>query len=655
MSVETAMSPSSIELQDLRPIAETSPLKYPAIAVEAPAFDPKRLQDVLDGEQKPMRDRMKAILTRPHFRYYQGTDTKEHREQVFAWMLELAQEGIGRLGYPTVAGGDANTAGFLAAFETIAFHDLSLLIKFGVQFGLFGGSIQQLGTEYHHRKYLAPCGTAALPGCFAMTEIGHGSNVKDIETTANYDPVAKQFIIHSPGQSAGKTYIGNAALHGRAATVFAQLIVGGERHGVHAFVVQLRSVEGFLLPGVRIEDNGTKLGLNGVDNGRIWFDHVRIPREDMLDRFASVSTDGAYSSPIANQNSRFFTMLGTLVGGRISIASSGVAAAKSALTIAVRYAGRRRQFAGPQKGVEMLLLDYPVHQRRLLPLVANAYALHFAVRHLGETYAKPDRDEKAVRALEGLAAGIKAWATWNCTATLQTCREACGGEGYIAANRFAALKADSDIFTTFEGDNTVLMQLLSKNLLLELRGKFKSMSTLELVKFFGEQTGTRLAEMNPIAVSKVDKAHLRDTEFHLAALRYREQRSLEGTAKRMRRLAKDGHDAFGAFLGCQVRLGQLAQASVEREIAEQFAAAVAKVTDPGLRATLKELLDLFCLSQIEKSAAWHLEYGYLGSKKTKAIAREVDQLCADLRPKAAALVDAFGIPDELLAAPIALG
>ncbi|OAI42515.1 hypothetical protein AYO41_04185 [Verrucomicrobia bacterium SCGC AG-212-E04] len=647
-------SASTQPAQTLKPIAESRPIEYPQIIAEPPPFSIEKLQALLDGEQKPIRDRVKQILRQPHFRYYEGTDTAEYREKVFHWCLELAREGIARLGYPAVAGGEGATETFLAAFETLAFHDLSLVIKFGVQFGLFGGSLQQLGTEYHHRKYLLPCGTLALPGCFAMTEIGHGSNVKDIETTATYDALTREFVIHSPSPAAGKSYIGNAAVHGRAATVFAQLIVNGERHGVHAFVVPLRSDEGFLLPGVRIEDNGQKLGLNGVDNGKIWFEQIRIPREDMLDRFATVSPEGEYASPIKNPGARFFTMLGTLVGGRISIATNGNNAAKSALTIAVRYAGRRRQFSGSKQEAETLLFDYPSHQRRLMPLLANAYGLHFALQHLVRVYATPRTKESDTRALESLAAGLKAWSTWNTTNTIQTCREACGGEGYLAVNRFAALKADTDIFTTFEGDNTVLLQLLAKNLLTDLRAKFKGMSRLDLLQFFGEQTSTKFVELNPISTSKVDKAHLRDTEFHLAAFRYREQRILLGTAKRMRRLASEGADAYVTFLSCQIRLGVLAQASVERVILEQFAAAVKNCGDKDVQAVLKDLLDLFALVQIEKHRGWYLEYGYLQPRKSKAIGREVDQLCADLRPKAVALVNSFGIPDECLAAPIAL-
>src|SRR4029077_10217344 len=162
-----------------------------------------------------------------------------------------------------------------------------------------------------------------------------------------------------------------------AAVVFAQLEVAGESHGVHAFVVPIRA-HGQVLPGVRVEDDGLKLGLNGVDNGRLWFDRVRVPRDSLLNRFADVTDDGRYESPIGGADKRFFTMLGTLVQGRVCVGGAGINASKVALAIAVEYARHRRQFGNPGSGEEEVRLDYGMHQRRLFPLLARSYALHFA-------------------------------------------------------------------------------------------------------------------------------------------------------------------------------------------------------------------------------------------------------------------------------------
>src|SRR5436305_4494677 len=169
------------------------------------------------------------------------------------------------------------------------------------------------------------------------------------------------------------------------------------------------------MPGVRIEDDGEKMGLNGVDNGQIWFDHVRVPRDALLNRYGEVTPEGRYSSPIENPDRRFFTMIGNLVQGRVCISGGSVSAAKKALTIAIRHGLRRRQF-GPPGEEEVVILDYRTHQRRLMPLLAKTYALHFAQAELGDAFnrsfstsAPPERER---RELESLAAGLQATSTW---------------------------------------------------------------------------------------------------------------------------------------------------------------------------------------------------------------------------------------------------
>ena len=289
---------------------------YPPIERKTATFDPKVLQLLLDGLHAEIRNSVKQLISQPEFRYYYGTDVAIYRKQVLAWTKRLAATGIGRVFMPRSLGGEENLPKFIAAFETLAFHDISLVIKLGVQFGLFAGSIQRLGTEYHHRKYLPDATSTALMGCFAMTEIGHGSNVQGLETTAVYQRENDRFVLHSPTYSAGKNYIGNAAEDGQLAVVFAQLEVDGQKHGVHAFLVPIRDGNGRPLPGVAIEDNGLKMGLNGVDNGQIWFDQVQVPRVEMLNRFADVTAEGHYRSGIQGQAARFFTMIGTLVSGR---------------------------------------------------------------------------------------------------------------------------------------------------------------------------------------------------------------------------------------------------------------------------------------------------------------------------------------------------
>ncbi|MBW0001787.1 MAG: acyl-CoA dehydrogenase family protein [Verrucomicrobia bacterium] len=650
---------------------------FPPIERKPVAFEVRALQALLDGEFAETRTMVKNLVSQ--FSYDDGLDVPAYRAKVLAWTVSLAEAGLGRIFIPRELGGEENLPKFIAAFEALAFHDLSLVIKVGVQFGLFAGSIQRLGTEYHRRKYLVDAVTARLPGCFAMTEIGHGSNVQGLETTAVYDRATDAFIINSPSYSSGKTYIGNAGEHGRLATVFAQLEVNGERHGVHAFLVPIRDEAGHPLPGITTADNGLKMGLNGVDNGQLWFDHVRVPRLEMLNRFAEVTPEGVYRSEIKSASARFFTMIGTLVTGRISIAATANSAAKSALTIAIRYAARRRQFGPPKAGRETLLLDYPAHQTRLMPLLANAYALDFALKRLVRLNEKATPGNS--RDVETLAAALKAFVTWNTTKTIQTCRESCGGEGYMAVNRFAALKADTDVYATFEGDNTVLMQLVAKNLLTEFGDKLKHLRPAQLAGFFVRRKFAQVVKQSPHLCLNVAKEHLLDPAVQQMYFKYREDALLSKIAQLFRRVLSSEQAAdpnperrtpnperrtpnaelrtpnsasYTAFTRLQPELLELAHAYSERIILEYFTEAIAGVENRPLQAVLKRMADLFALTHLDEHRAWYLEQGVFTTAKSGAIRAVALRLCRDLSQEAVALVDAFGIPDACLAAPIAL-
>ncbi len=614
-------------------------------------FEVDTLARLLDGDQAEIIRKVKTLISDPEFQYIDPGDLGKYRAQVLTWLTYLAEQGYGAMAYPKAYGGQADMKAYFTIMETLSYHDLSLVIKFGVQFGLWGMSVYFLGTENHHKKYLKDIGSLELPGCFAMTETNHGSNVKGIETTATYNHVTKTFTIHTPNEYARKEYIGNAALHGKMATVFAKLILDGKDYGVSAFVVSLRDKNGKLEKGVTIEDCGRKMGLNGVDNGIIYFDNVVIPKENMLDRFAGVSEEGKFTSSISSDNRRFFTMLGTLVGGRIGIPRSGVAACKSGLTIAVRYGDQRRQF-GPEGGSEVPILNYRTHQRRLMPLLAKTYALHFSLQYLTERFLK--RTEEEMQEIEALAAGLKAYATWHTTGTLQECRECCGGKGYISENRIEALKNDTDIYTTFEGDNTVLMQLVAKSRLTEFRQEFSNMNVFTILNYVADQAKTSITEMNPLIVRNTDDEHLLDPEFQLNAFKYRERDILTSAAKRLKRHIDSGMDSFDAFNVCQHHLVEVGFAYVERIVLEQFQLTVEATKDWGCRTVLKKLCDLYALEQLDKNKGWYLEQGYMEGVKTKAIRKLVNQLCWEIRQDAVPLVDAFNIPESCLAAPIAL-
>jgi acyl-CoA oxidase len=621
------------------------------------------LRRLLDGEHAEIRDRTRWWLGMEGHEPVYDLPREAHRERVLAWTRELASEGDPAMGFPEAYGGQDAVARSIAAFETLAFGDLSLLVKCGVQFGLFGGAVLHLGTEHHHERYLRDIVTVDLPGCFAMTETGHGSNVQALGTTATYEPETGEFVVHTPEPEAQKDYIGNAARDGRLAAVFAQLIVGGENRGVHALLVPLRDESGAVLPGIEIEDCGPKLGLDGVDNGRIRFDNVRVPREALLDRYGEVSADGVYRSTIENSTRRFFTMLGTLVQGRVSVCGAGIGASKVALTMAVRHGLERRQFGPPGGAEEAVLLDYRVHQRRLLPALATTYALHFAQdrlrRELHEVFTADEPEDRARRELETLAAGVKAVATWHATATIQECREACGGAGYLSENRFAALKADSDVFTTFEGDNTVLLQLAAKNLLTDYRDQFGELDPLGTATFMASQVASQVAERtalrellgrlgDQLLPGRDDERDLLDRATQVELFRWRHDHVLAGVARRLKGGIDDGGDPFEVLVECQDHVVTTARSWTDLVVLEAFAAAVEDCEDPATRDLLDKLCSLHALSTIERERGWYQEHGRLSPPRSKAVIKIVNTLCAELRPHAEALVDAFGVPESCL-------
>src|SRR4051794_28440815 len=576
----------------------------PTTGYVQPEVDVPALTALLDGRYAEVRDLVRANLATYADILEQAEELSvdDFRERVKDVVVEMASTGQTGMGFPEEYGGGGDIGASIAAFETLAYGDLSVLVKVGVQFGLFGGAILQLGTREHHDRYLADLITGRLMGCFAMTESGHGSNVQALGTVATYDAAAQEFVITTTTEDARKDYIGNAAEHAEVAVVFAQLEVGGRPEGVHAFVVPIREA-GRPCAGVRIEDDGRKLGLNGVDNGRIWFDHVRVPRTALLNRFADVTAAGVYESDIENPNRRFFTMLGTLVQGRVCVGGGGINAAKVAIAIATKYAARRRQFEATSDEHEELLLDYGLHQRRLFPLLARTYALHFAQEvvssRLHDVLSGITEGEHAQREPESRAAGTKALGTWHATRTIQECREACGGAGYLAVNRFAALKADTDVFTTFEGDNHVLLQLVAKGLLTDYASEFEDLDQLGMVRFVAglavatvvERTSAhtlleRVKDLLPGGDEWDQEAGILDSGYHLAMLRFREEHMLAGVARRLKRGVDQKRHPGVVFSEVQDHVIGAAKANVERLVLEAFVDKIRSLPEGDTRVAL---------------------------------------------------------------------
>ncbi|MGO4614188.1 acyl-CoA dehydrogenase [Nocardia sp. 2YAB30] len=620
------------------------------------------LRMALDGPWAAVRDEARIQLAGKQFTGDPYLDYKAARARVLEQMRAIAAIGYAERGFRRENGGTGEPGSAVVGLEMLAYADLSLWVKSGVQWGLFGGAVENLGSE-RHREYIKQLISLDLLGCFAMTESGHGSDVANLETTATYDPRTEEFVVHSPTPSARKDYIGGAAEHARMAAVFAQLITNGENKGVHCLLVPIRDESGADLPGVTTSDDGLKGGLPGVDNGRIVFDHVRVPRENLLNRYADVAPDGTYSSEIENPSRRFFTTLGTLVRGRVSVGGAAAAGARVALSIAVRYALKRRQFADPDTGAETVLLDYRSHQRRLLPLVAKSYALAFAqndlVRRMHMVQTGRDLEPGAQRALEKRAAGLKVAQTEHATRAIQECREACGGAGYLTENRLVTLKADTDVFTTFEGDNVVLTQLVAKELLTAYADEVRDLDALGWVRFAATMAGDVVRKRSGVRQliqtlkdrgdESIDEGDLSRRAVQLQLFADREDYLVRTAGHRLRARAADTRP-FEAFNNAQDHILAAGAAHIDRLVLEAFIEGIADIEDPDARALADSMCDLFVYSTIEENQAWYIMHRFMSVDRAKAVRRGVNELVDRLRPYAPALVDAMGVPESMLGA-----
>ncbi|MDO5634202.1 MAG: acyl-CoA dehydrogenase [Micrococcus sp.] len=654
MSTETVDHTHDGVPQDVAEIAPEQP--------QAGSLDSAALEDALLGRWAAERREARALAKDPALHRDPLLGMDAHRERVMDQLKILVEAGAVHRAFPTEFGGADNHGGNLAGFADLVTADPSLQIKSGVQWGLFAAAILHLGTDEHHRAWLPGALDLSTPGAFAMTEIGHGSDVSSIGTTATYDPDTQEFVIHTPFKGAWKDYLGNAALHGKAATVFAQLITQGVNHGVHCFYVPIRDEDNAFLPGVGGEDDGLKGGLNGIDNGRLYFTQVRVPRTHLLNRYGDVAEDGTYSSPIASPGRRFFTMLGTLVQGRVSLSLSAATASFIGLQGAITYGHQRRQFNASDPEREEVLMDYQNHQRRLIDRLARTYADAFSANEVLEKFddvfsGRADNDEGR-QELETIAAAIKPLTTWNALDTLQETREACGGAGFMARNRITQLRADLDIYVTFEGDNNVLLQLVGKRLLTDYSKEFGRLNVGAVSRYVSAAASDALhrAGLHKVVQAVSDGGSERrsanwfkDPEVQQMLLTERvrtKTADIAGTLAAVRSASQAEQAA--AFNSRQHELIEVARNHGELLQWEAFTRVLDGLEDEQTVTVMTWLRNLFALRLIEDDLGWFVAHGRLSSQRARSLRGYINRLAERLQPFALELVEAFGLEQEHL-------
>ena len=532
--------------------------------------------------------------------------------------------------------------------------DMAMSVRFIIHFSLYLDSLRELGSE-KHMTLIDRAYRHKDQGCFAMTELGHGSNVSGFVTTATYDHKTREIVFNTPNSMGAKWWIGGLAKTANMAIVHAKLIVGGVDHGLHAFVLQVRDYDTHdTLPGITIGDCGPKTGLDGIDNGFLLFNNHRAPYDTLLDKYSHITPEGKFKSTIKNDNKRFGLMLASLIRGRSGVMFFSSMNMKNALTIAVRYSAVRRQF-GKEGEPERPVLDYQIHRYRLMKHLSNWFAVQVALMHFIAEYrlvtrmVKDDPEHPSRNEFHAQLSVMKVLCSSMSFRACQDSREACGGLGYSAFSNLGRLRDNQDVNITWEGANYVLIQqtarYILKNIQNILKGKPVEASSMSFLTIDPEVVRTAKANFT-------SAADLRDRPDALQAmLKHRVNLLVQRSIIKLQETVQKASDSLEGWNETQVHyLQNLGFAYGDLFFADLFLRKCreVKAACQETSAMLMRLYELFVLGKIEDDLCTFRDNDYITTDQAWVIKETVVSLTREVGESAVRLIDAVAFPDQVV-------
>ncbi|XP_042211127.1 peroxisomal acyl-coenzyme A oxidase 1-like isoform X2 [Homarus americanus] len=503
---------------------------------------------------------------------------------------------------------------------------------------MFLPAIMGHGTVDQQAEWMGRAWAGQIFGTYAQTELGHGTFLRGLETTATYDPDTQEFVLHSPTITATKWWPGGLGKTVNYAVVMAQLYTKGTCHGIHPFIVQLRDEETHQsMPGVTVGEIGPRLGLNTNDNGFLRFDHCRIPRTNLLMKHSKVLEDGTYVKP-ANDKLAY----GTMVFVRVAICFDSYRQLQRAVTIATRYSAVRHQSELVPGAPEPQILDYQTQQYKLLPQIATIFGIHFATKDVWDTYNEVTGNIQVgnldlLPELHALSCGLKALSSGDASSGIETCRLACGGHGYLSSSNLPRIYTTTTAAITYEGENTVMWLQVARYLIKSYREARQGLALHHSVSYLSAQPASTHT------TSQLSNAGL--VEAYKATV----SSMVSETAARLQEYCDMGRPFEHAWNSSSVLLVKCAQAHIRYFTCEKY---VVGVENPGLsegvQNVLRQLCRLYLIYHITLNQGDFLRSGALTGYNMSILEGEMCRLLAALRPDAVSLVDSFDVHDRIL-------